>query len=97
MWVKVVVAVEENLALMLMLLPKNWWVYSENQGSFCQMGLKWISSDGELAEGYQNWRHLWMMARVYFNDAMVNARNACRLRCQYRWKRKNRASCDIEF
>ena len=54
MWVKVVVAVEENVAPMLMLLPKNWWVYSENQGSFCQMGLKWISSDGELPEGYQN-------------------------------------------
>ena len=86
LWVKVVLMVEENVAPLVMLLPRRWWVYSEEEGSFCQMAIKWLVSDGELVEGFDSWEEFWTVVSLYINDAIINAQNACRLRCLYKRK-----------
>ena len=95
LWVKVVLVVEENVAPLVMLLPKGWWVYSEDEGSLCQMVFKWLVPDGDLLDGFESWEDFWTVVSLYINDAMINARNACRLRCVYKYKGERVVTADV--
>ena len=83
---KVMVMVEEHVTPKMMILPRNWHVYSSNKGSFCHISLGWLGFNDKIPEGYESKYEVWIKGRVYVNEALANSRNGCRLRILYRWK-----------
>ena len=89
LWSSVVLMVEEYVTPRMLLIPGKWHVYSEVVGSFCQMVIEWLGFKDNLPECYESFQHLWLKVREYVNEAMINSRNGCRLRLNYRWKGEN--------
>ena len=86
LWTLVVLMIEEQVMLVVLLLPGKWYKYSEDEGSFCQLLMGWLGYKNTLPKGYESWQHSFVKVREYVNKAMANSRNRCRLRLRYRRK-----------